>query len=151
MHRREYRQRRPSRPRFWWRDGQGERLFTVNAKWWYVELRFAKPLTRRQIKIVLRHLPNWNGGGVGKDGAIWDQWWNSWPGAGDEALIFETVERIGFDAKVRAIPFGRDCPGASCFVAFDDSHRCRLGSADSIHPTPVESDWVYVKPRSSNG
>jgi hypothetical protein len=119
----------------------------VYYKWWTVELRFSRPLTRRQYRGLDTLSAPWRSGIVGRDGGYWSRWWNSYPDKADSDLIIRTAARTGIPAKVRAAPLGRDCPGdqsCPCADPEEPNHRCMLGSTYSPSPVFVPSDWINI-------
>lgn len=118
------------------------------AKWWAVEVRFDRPLTRREADVFVRVFDPWRTGAFGVDGAVWDQWWNSYPGEHDGQMLLDAMRCVDVPGVLRAAPFGRDCPGGwSCYRADDDGHRCRLGDAISGDPIFTNDDWIGVDVR----
>lgn len=115
-------------------------------KWWAVEVRFDRPLTRGEARAFGGVFAAWDDGGAGEDGASWDQWWNKYPGEYDDGMLLDAMRRAGVPGCVRAVPFGRDCPGGiGCPLAFGaDRHRCRVGDVFALHPTFTDADWIGV-------
>lgn len=124
------------------------RLGPYEGKWWAVEIRFRRALSSRQVRRLTRSLCTDNGGNIGADGVVIPQWFNSWPGADDDAYLLAVLRRIGVPAAVRAAPFGRDCPGGlACPVvldAADEDHRCHVGDCYSGPPVFTAEDWIGV-------
>ena len=62
-------------------------------------------------------------------------------------MILGVLRRIGEPARVRATPFGRDCPGDStCLYADADelNHRCVLGSGSALKPVFRDTNWIIT-------
>lgn len=114
------------------------------AKWWSVEVRFARPLTRREVHRFRLALGDAVAGGyIGTDGATWWKWWNKWPGEGDERLLREAIGRIRVPARIRAAPLGRDCGDGEVCVRSDVTRKMCGHS-----PEWVEEDWTHVEGQS---
>lgn len=109
-----------------------QRCWPRYAKWWAVELRFYRPLRRREVRAIVQAIPE---GHVGVDGAVWGRWWNSWPGRDDDALLLQVVRRLRIPAVVRAAPYGRDC---------SEPELCRVGSSFSCDPVFTPNDWILL-------
>lgn len=117
-------------------------------KWWCVEIRFDRPLKKGTIRLLSdafrceeyrgqRH--------VGTDGALLNQWYNSFPGGADAAVIFAIVRRVGAAARVRAAPYGRDCPNHPGCVEDPEEPPPEVGSSEcSCNPHFTDADWLRV-------
>ena len=150
-----------TRPQPFERPAQTSALFPhpfreVFAKWWSVELRFTRSLTTRETRTLAEAFNGWGRGGddfVGTDGGVWGQWWNSFPGMDDEIWLRDVLKKIGVPAKVRAAPYGRDCPGEGCLAAESDepNHRCPLGQSIAGDPVFTEADWIVIDPGAVAG
>lgn len=98
-------------------------------KWWVLELRFERPLKKKEIRFlsdVFRAAEYPSQRHVGVDGAVLGQWYNSFPGGGDAAVVLDAVRTVGANAQVRAAPYGRDCPthpGCAAGIGFDRIER----------------------------
>lgn len=118
-------------------------------KWWAVEVRFDRPLVRREVRVLTDVFGGWRMGEFGRDGAVWSQWWNSFPGPGDAWLLLDAMRRVDVPGVVRAAPFGRDCPGGAwpaCPLSYadDSGHRCVVGADGSPAPVFRPEDWIAV-------
>lgn len=121
--------------------------FSVPAKWWVLELRFSRKLTRaqqRRLRLVFDEY-DLSSLHVGEDGMVGD-WPDKWPGGPKSAFTGELARAIrlnGVPGRVRAAPIGRDCPGDhSCQDAdpWGPRHRCTPGQS-GMDPIWRVSDW----------
>lgn len=124
-------------------------------KWWAVEARFDRPLTRREVRVLERAYGSWAsplyGAFFGADGMVWNQWWNKWPSASEDgANLLAAMQRVGVPGVVRAAPFGRDCPGGEACPIWHyhdpPSRFCRVGANHSGSPVFRDADWIAVFP-----
>lgn len=108
-------------------------------KWWAVEVRFDRSLTRRQIRTMKEP----GGGHAGADGAIWEQWPSKRPTADEDgAQLLRALAAVGVPGRWRAAPFGWRCPGDDCPHAHgEQGHRCVLGYVDACDPVWSDEDW----------
>lgn len=119
-------------------------------KWWAVEVRFSKPLTKKQVRVLTEHLDDCHSQGhAGTDGMYLNQWFNKYPGDWDSEQIVDMIQKIGVDAKVRAAPYGRGCPqNETCVCSegeHDTNHRCEWGRPESCEDVGwTEADWIQV-------
>lgn len=71
-----------------------------HIKWWGVELRFTRPLRRREVRVLSRSsIADY--AQVGTDGVIWDPWYNSYPGPWDTYWLIRLIRRVKVPARVR--------------------------------------------------
>lgn len=119
-------------------------------KWWAVEARFDRALTRREARRLETAYGPWLSpayGHIGRDGMVWGQWWNKWPSAHhDGAELVRVMQRTGVPGVVRAAPFGRDCVGGWSCAGLGGDERCDLGRAWSCSPVLTRADWIAVWP-----
>lgn len=120
------------------------------AKWWTVEIRFDRPLTRAEVRQITRSFEGYRNGDAGVDGAFWRQWWNSYPGTDDEGYVRAAMRRVGVPGCMRAAPYGRDCAGAPTCAAVDypgcPVATCEIGRPESCDPVFTDADWIAVDP-----
>lgn len=109
------------------------------SKWWAVEIRFVRALTRREIRKLTKSLKQTSPGEIGTDGFVTDQWWNKWPGEYDGEILLNAIRRIGIPARIRHAYRGRDC---EC-VDFDRACTTRSNAA-SCAPVLREEDWISI-------
>lgn len=118
------------------------------AKWWRVELRFERRLRVRHIRLLAdrfrcEEYPSQRG--VGEDGAVLGQWYNSFPGGHDARVILDAVRSVGISARVRAGPYGRDCPNHPGCIADAEEPLPEVGScACCCDPHFVDADWLAI-------
>ena len=123
---------------------------TRQLKWWSVEIRFSKPLSKKQVRVLTDHIDECcSSGHAGADGMYLDQWYNSYPGTWDADQITSMIRKIGVDARVRTAPYGRGCPqNQTCVCAMDENdtkHKCEWGRPEScVDVAWTEADWVAV-------
>ncbi len=80
-------------------------------KWWAVEVRFARPLTRRQVRRLEKRLQYFllDGGSVGQDGLLIEQWSNKWPWTSqDGRWLLDALQGLP-PARLRVCPIGYGC------------------------------------------
>lgn len=129
------------------------------AKYWAVEVRFARRLTREEIRRLRSDQPfglyldaggrvEWLDAHVGEDGIVTDDWFNHWPSEWDNETLVTALRPLGIPCRVRAAPSGRDCAGpgrCSRHHEWDGvPERCELGRADSCDPIFTDADWQYL-------
>lgn len=119
-------------------------MFYIEAKWWVVEIKFERPLKRKEVR-VLRRLQTEGTGSIGVDGVIFDQYPEKFPGEYATNQIRTVLSKIKAEAKIRLAPFGRDCPGSNrCSCCPEGREECDLGNSLSCQPILTDSDWKKV-------
>ncbi len=124
-------------------------MFWLNSaggpmKWWAVQLRFDRPLSTRQLRLLTDL--NGNGGHVDRDGADWDQWDHDWaePDDDSETELLELLKRIDVPCRRRAAPTGWQCP---CYQACSfEKDKCEPGRG--CDPDWSDVPWIPFDPRS---
>ena len=120
------------------------------VKYWSVEIRFDRRLTRSEVRRLAGHLGadmDLDGVAIGEDGVVSDHWPHDWPGANADASLVGALRRFGMPCRVCAAPAGRDCAGRwVCPEVCADptccpSPRCTLGGCGACAPVFTEQDW----------
>ena len=124
-------------------------MFYGQHKWWVVEARFARPLTKREVRRIVGQLPLPIEDGdriVGRDGLVTDQWPDKWPTAADGAVVLGALRSAGVPFKWRAAPYGRDCDTACAYADEQGGNgHCERGSnATACPPSWTDADWQGV-------
>lgn len=130
------------------------------AKYWAVEVRFARRLTRAEIRRLRTEQPfalylnaegrvEWLDAHVGEDGIIIDDWYDHWPCEWDNEYLVTSLRPIGIPCRVRAAPYGRDCMGRGACSLISDGDPdcppwCEIGDARSCEPVFTDADWHHL-------
>ena len=125
-------------------------IFNLHAgarpKWWFLELRFGRKLTEREVRVLqdsrLVGMP------VGVDGVSADAYPVKYPDTSDSDEVVRVVRKIGAPARVRVAPQGRDC-SAGCENRADVDRPCRLGNAGACWPIFRDTDWIEIDPMAT--
>lgn len=137
------------------------RMFSPLAKWWVLEIRFARRLNSREQRILAHLDPNGcDGVTVDRDGLLLPQWWNKWPSdAHDGERVRAVLGRIGLPGRLRCVPYGDRCLEDGCrgygfFDSDDPDGACRRGGGWScsehllVSRGPTDPDWRVFDPRA---
>lgn len=130
------------------------------AKYWAVEVRFARRLTRAEIRRLRAERPfglcldaegrvGWTDAHVGEDGIVTDDWFDHWPCEWDNETLVSALRPLGIPCRVRAAPNGRDCAGRGACSHISDGDPdcppwCEIGAACSCEPVFTDADWQYI-------
>lgn len=118
-------------------------LFDVSPerKWWRVELRFTRPLTKREVR-ALATAQGLDCGHCGVDGAVWEQWPERWPKRWSERYLVAALRKMGLPFRIRAAPLGHGCVDPECMA------ECTTATSNACACDPDMSSVVW---RASTG
>lgn len=113
--------------------------FNGRSKWWHVEARFDRRITRAQARRVAASLDPLLSSCivVGVDGLRAEPWPGSWPGRNEWGRMIRGLSVPGVPFRLRVAPRGRDCD-ETCegFPCATDSNVV------SCPPVWRDADWV---------